>query len=268
MKKNTFYFTHDYHARNDIKLVKLRMTHGMAGLGLYWCLIEMLYESEGSLHLRNFNTLSFELQVPIDLIEDVVLNHDLFVNDGEMFWSESIHERLSIRNEMAENGKKMAKKRWNNANAMRSHTEGNADEDDTQCGPQCDEDSAAMVIKERKGKEIKGKESKGKEIIEIHEFSDFIDQNCDNLKKMKTAMNAKQATELSSIYGHQAVCEILLAMNNKPDIAKKYASVGQTARQWLKNRKTEQNGKQTFTDHATQWLQKLAEHRAGQHRQP
>ncbi|MFM9060616.1 MAG: hypothetical protein ACKOQP_03015, partial [Bacteroidota bacterium] len=68
------------------------------------------------------------------------------------------------------------------------------------------------------------------------------------------------------IYGQQAVQEILLAMNNKPDIAKKYASVGQTARQWLKNKKTQQNEKPTFTDHATQWLENLAAHRAQQNR--
>lgn len=268
MKKDTFYFTHDYHARSDMKLVHLRMNHGLSGLGLYWCLIEMLYEAEGSLPLTHFNIIAFQLQIDIALVEDVVTNYDLFQNDGDVFWSKSVNDRMMIREQMAENGKKMAKSRWQNVKISERNANASDVQCDTQCDTQCTESDTALLRKERKGKEKKGKEIKVKEnnnnLIEIekHEFSDFIDANCHNLKKMKTPMNPKQASELSSIYGFQAVCDVLLAMDNKPDIAKKYSSVGQTARQWLKNRKPETNAKPTFTEHATQWLQSIAEHRA------
>lgn len=253
--------------------MNLRMDHGMSGLGLYWCIIEMLYEAGGFLPLTHFKIIAFELHTDIQFVEDVIFNYELFESDGQNFYSESVNHRMMIREQMAENGKKMAKSRWKSVKISERNANASDVQCDTQCDTQCTENSAAMVIKERKGKERKRKEIKEKEnnifnLIEIekHEFTDFIEANCDNLKKMKTPMNAKQAAELASIYGFQTVCDVLLAMNNKPDIAKKYSSVGQTARQWLKNRKPEPNGKQTFTDHAQQWLESIAQHRATQNR--
>ena len=38
--KNTFYFSHDYNARNDIKIKKLIAKHGYLGYGIFWAIIE------------------------------------------------------------------------------------------------------------------------------------------------------------------------------------------------------------------------------------
>jgi len=43
------YFSHDYNARNDTKLVKVFMKYQLKGIGAYWCIIEMLYEEGGYL---------------------------------------------------------------------------------------------------------------------------------------------------------------------------------------------------------------------------
>jgi hypothetical protein len=45
--KKTFYFPHDYHARHDPKLEKAYLKHGHIAWGIYWHLIEMLYEQGG-----------------------------------------------------------------------------------------------------------------------------------------------------------------------------------------------------------------------------
>ena len=44
MAKESFYFSHDYGSRNDPKLVKVLMKLKQEGKGVYWDLIEMLYE--------------------------------------------------------------------------------------------------------------------------------------------------------------------------------------------------------------------------------
>ena len=44
MSKETFYFSHDYNARNDIKIQALLVEHGAAGYGVYWIIVEILHE--------------------------------------------------------------------------------------------------------------------------------------------------------------------------------------------------------------------------------
>lgn len=45
----TYYFKHDQGARNDPKMRLLRALHGAEGLGLYWCIVEELYEQGGTI---------------------------------------------------------------------------------------------------------------------------------------------------------------------------------------------------------------------------
>ena len=139
MAEDTYFFKHDYNARNDPKLQKLLMKQGQAGKGVYWDLIEMLYEQGGYLGLNECDTYAFELRTESERIKDIVLNFDLFKNDGKRFWSESVLSRLKTRKEKSESARKSAYQRWNNANALRSQSEGNA---------------------------IRGEERKGEDIIE------------------------------------------------------------------------------------------------------
>ena len=51
--KDTFYFQHDYNARNDPKLQDVLIDLGVEGIGVFWCIIEQLYEQGGKLPLRS-----------------------------------------------------------------------------------------------------------------------------------------------------------------------------------------------------------------------
>ncbi|MBA7552234.1 hypothetical protein ES705_44792 [subsurface metagenome] len=44
MKKDTFYFPHDYHARMDLRIQPLIYKYGVWGYGVFWALIEILHE--------------------------------------------------------------------------------------------------------------------------------------------------------------------------------------------------------------------------------
>jgi len=45
MPKDTYYFSHDYNCRNDEKIKRLLRKHGMCGYGIFWSIVEDLYNN-------------------------------------------------------------------------------------------------------------------------------------------------------------------------------------------------------------------------------
>ena len=140
------YFSHDYNARNDLNMKKLFMGEGLSGIGLYWCLVEMLYEKNGYIDLDYIPIIAFDLRTTEETVHRVIDNYELFCKNDTHFFSNSVLKRLEMRNEKSEKAKSSANARWNNANAMRTHSESNA-------------------IKENKIKEKENKEKKIKKFI-------------------------------------------------------------------------------------------------------
>ena len=120
------YFSHDTKARSDSKLVSLAMRQGMEGLGVYWCIVEMLYENEGRIMRTECERIAYELRTHSDCINSVIYEHDLFQWDDEYFWSNSVLKRLKTITEKSDKARQSATKRWENANAMRTQCDGNA----------------------------------------------------------------------------------------------------------------------------------------------
>lgn len=137
MTKDSYYFPHDYNAHNDPKLVKLSMD-GWDLIGIYWAIVGMLHEQGGWMP-NDPKTHAFALRVKEDRMAFVINFPDLFIIKDGVFTSKRVLKNLEIRHQKREKAQISASKRWNNANALRTHCDGNA-------------------IKERKGKEIKGKE--------------------------------------------------------------------------------------------------------------
>jgi hypothetical protein len=138
--KETFYFSHDYTSRADEKIKQLLYETGMEGYGIYWAIIEDLYQNDNLLKC-DFARLSYDYRCSSELVEKVILNFNLFKVDNNTFSSISIQKRLELRESKSLKAKQSAQKRWgsnanSNANASKSHNGRNA-------------------IKESKGKEIK-----------------------------------------------------------------------------------------------------------------
>ena len=161
--RDTFYFSHDYNARTDPKLQKVLMKHGCTGIGVYWCVIEQIYEQGGCLPLSDCESIAFALRVDEMTVESIVRDFGLFDNDGVKFWSDSVYQRLNKRAEISEKRKKAAFDRWNktkdDANGMQVHE-----------NPMQD---YANKGKERKGKKNKGNVNESNELDSSeNEFSD------------------------------------------------------------------------------------------------
>jgi len=153
--KESYYFSHDYNARNDPKMVKLQMALGHEGKGIYWDLIEMMYEQEGYLLLSECECYAFALRADSDKVKAVLLFDGLFKNDAGKIYSESILKRLEKRESKSKIASDNAYARWDkykrNAGAMQTQCNGNA-------------------IKDNKGKEIKEKDNKENNSLYFTDF--------------------------------------------------------------------------------------------------
>lgn len=124
MTKYSYYFPHDDNAHNDPKLVKLSMS-GWDLVGLYWAIVGMLHEQGGWLP-NDPSTHAFALRVDMERIAILINFPELFIHKDKMFSSNRVLENLKIRHEKREKAQISALKRWNNASAMRTHSDGNA----------------------------------------------------------------------------------------------------------------------------------------------
>lgn len=149
MGKETFYFSHDYNTRADSKIKRLLVKHGYEGYGLFWAIIEDLYNNANALPL-DYESIAYDLRTDYEKVKSIINDFDLFTVTDEKFSSESVGRRLEERNQKSVKAREIANKRWGkpetDAKALRDGCVGNA-------------------IKESKVKESKGKESKRNSVI-------------------------------------------------------------------------------------------------------
>ena len=116
--KSTNYFSHDSNARNDEKLVRLRMKQGAAGYGVYFMILERLREEADYMSAKDYNMIAFDLRVDSAIVKSVVEDFGLFTftDDGKCFYSESFTRRMDIkdtlRRQRSDGGKIGMKNRW------------------------------------------------------------------------------------------------------------------------------------------------------------
>ena len=144
MSKETFYFSHDYNARNDVKIKRLIAAHGYEGYGIFWSLVEDLYQNANALPL-DFECIAYDLRSNYETIKSIVCDFNLFEIGEDTFSSLSVERRLDKRNERSRKARESAMKRW-------------GDKKD-KSAQKCER----IAIKESKVKESKVKESKVKE---------------------------------------------------------------------------------------------------------
>jgi len=142
--KDAYYFSHDCNARNDEKVLALRMKLGWEGYGLYWAIIEKLREAKDYELSMDFNLISFDLRTDNQKIKSIVTGFGLFSIDEEnsVFYSHSLKNRMIFKEAKSKKASEAAKKRWRqekdlkkikvvdsvdvNAELMQTHSETNA----------------------------------------------------------------------------------------------------------------------------------------------
>ena len=113
--KKVQYFSHDANARNDERILLVRMKYGMKGYGIFFAIIELLREAKGYTLPNNSEAIAFTLHEQKEAIADIIKNYKLFKFDKgkKNFWSESLKTRMKkmehISNVRAEAGSKGGK---------------------------------------------------------------------------------------------------------------------------------------------------------------
>jgi hypothetical protein len=154
--KNSFYFDHDYSARNDQKILELRAEYGWQGYGIYFAILEILCESKGYIKREAFAGLSLGLNKDkselITLIE-FCLKITLFLENEKGIYSQRILDHLAFREKLSEAGSKGG--RGNKA---------------TQKPPFREDKAPPEAVKESKGEDSKEEKEYIKESFLIQEF--------------------------------------------------------------------------------------------------
>ncbi len=121
MKKDAYYFSHDANSQDDPKCMILIDQLGMEGYGIFWSLIEKLRnEKNYTLPLIICSSLAKRWGTSKEKVEAVILKYNLFtIENNEFFFSDRLKHSMELKSLKASES---ANKRWNNANAMPSHT--------------------------------------------------------------------------------------------------------------------------------------------------
>lgn len=86
-----------------------------------------------------------------------------------------------------------------------------------------------------KGTKEKKEKKEQEPKTEFEKFNAWLKDSCPNVSRLRTQITEEQMMELIEKYGKQKFIDILMQMENKYDLNKKYVSVYLTARNWLKN---------------------------------
>ena len=133
------YFNHDSNARNDEKLIALRIRYGAEGYGVYFMLIEMLQAAPGCVLEKDYKALAFDLRVSARRIKSIVEDFGLFTptDGGKKFYSERlirhVNEAEESERRRSEAAQYAASMRWDAENGMRIASQTHANRIEKAC---------------------------------------------------------------------------------------------------------------------------------------
>lgn len=267
--KKTNYFSHDSNARNDSKIISLRMKLGVEGYGIYFMIIERLREETDYVSNKDYDSLAFDFRTTKEKIKSVIEDFGLFIfTDDDCFYSDSLMQRMTIKDEKSKKhslgGKKAMEKRWNN-------TPDTAQNNKDAITNLSNSDNIVITnLHESDNKESKGKESKGKESKErestlslapnessergeaqppsetpkpktpftseqeelYKKFIKWSKENIPNVSKMQKPLSIDEYFKLKNSFPSQFIITLLYKMDNYKDIKKKNVSTYRTFLNW------------------------------------
>lgn len=106
------YINHKTSNRSEYVFRKLIERKGAAAYGVYWYILEELYESGGKMLFEEIEPISKALCVRKDFVASVIKSFSLFQYDSDSFWSDEVIEQIEKRQKIKDKRKEAANKRW------------------------------------------------------------------------------------------------------------------------------------------------------------
>lgn len=123
------YFPHDCNAHEDMRIIELRMDFGWEAYGVFWAILEVMRLADNYAIPNNSKTLAFKFHLEhakLQAIIDRCLELNLLTLEENSLYCKELNERMAAVESRSASAKKAAQKRWSNADAMRTHSEGKA----------------------------------------------------------------------------------------------------------------------------------------------
>lgn len=107
MAKDSYYFPHDYNARNDRKIAALVKKHKAAGYGVFWITCEMMHEEDGHIEFDEitFGAIAKDANEDISFVKTVITDcikeFKLFKMEEDIVISGRVSRNLEKRQELS-----------------------------------------------------------------------------------------------------------------------------------------------------------------------
>ncbi|MDD4210706.1 MAG: DUF4373 domain-containing protein [Bacteroidales bacterium] len=184
------YFSHDYYATLDPKIIALLGDYGAVGYGIYWRIVEMLHsENEHKLPLKEYiiraiaKQMSTSVEQTSAFINDCINVYELFIEEDGNFYSKRVLENIekmeNIKEKRSNAGKISAEKRKNATCVEQSLTSVQQNSTSVQ----------QNLTQSNKIKENKIKENKIKEIKDINKDCFVADKSAIKTKDLEFRKN-------------------------------------------------------------------------------
>ena len=229
-KIKSYYFSHDYQARNDQRLIYLRKKLGAQAIGIYWMLIEVLHENDNCYQLlsivqQEMTALDFGISIPeLTKILDVMTELELInITADKKISSKRVGDNLLKQKDISEK-RRQARSNVNKSNQL-----------------------ITIVEKEKKRKEKKIKEDKN---ININTNTDAREARSIPLieaeplpknpklnfgEEGKVLLTAEEHDKLINKYGAETTKSCITLLNDFLGAKKKdpYASHYHAIKKWV-----------------------------------
>ena len=128
MAKDAYWFKHDANARADVRLVKLRRKTGLEGVGLFWCVVEMLREADNyEIENEAIEDIAYDLRTTENVFQEL-FNCELLVKGENTFYSNSLKSRM-VEHDVVKEKRRIAGAKGGKAKADNKQKLANAKDD-------------------------------------------------------------------------------------------------------------------------------------------
>ncbi len=249
-KKMRLFFSHDASASRDEKILEMKMDYGARGYGLYWEIVEYLFEQAGTAKFipkMVSMAINEDVRAVKKFLKDCIEIYGLFDTDGEYFWSNRLRSELDRIEDLSTKRSKAASRKYEKNKDKPLHKEylkeNISNEDGCNCITNAEQLQNNWTAKEKKEQEMKGHNNK--KVTEQMQQSKDVFGECRNVLLLESEHN-----ELIDKIGEQRTENLIKRLSlYKASTGKEYDSDFATINLWaLNDEKPIYPNKNTFQD--------------------
>ena len=112
-KVKKHWFKHDFYTCNDQKMQRLDFKYPVIGYGIFFKVIELLYQNDGKLEY-DLDFISFSIKYDKVVINSILNDFDLFTIQDEVLYNKRVLESIKEITEKSEKARASANSRFGN----------------------------------------------------------------------------------------------------------------------------------------------------------